>query len=101
MIDRSRNQNRLKMGVFDTERKSATSKKIPYNNKRRQSRWSWLESQDTEDGETFTYPQVLPSLLLSEAPASLDAKIPVVPGPQDVVVLSTTKLGTKVRLFEI
>lgn len=62
----------------------------------RKNRWHWLDDAAIHEKQGFNFPQVKPSLLLLETPASLDRKLPMVPGPKDIVVLSTTAIGTKV-----
>lgn len=59
---------------------------------------SWLP----QDGipEPLTFPQVTPSLLMRETAFSLDSKVPMVPGLDDVVRLRRTKLGVKVRFCD-
>ncbi|XP_066912328.1 titin homolog [Clytia hemisphaerica] len=64
-------------------------------NKKKQKRFEWLDDALLHQRQGFTYPQVKPSLVYYETPASLYRKVPVVPCPTDVVQLSTTKLGTK------
>ena len=66
---------------------------------RKLNRWNWLEDAIAHEKQGFTFPQVKPSLLFYEAPGSLDSKVPWVPGPNNVVVLATTKMGTKVSFF--
>ena len=66
------------------------------NIKKKQKRFEWLDDALVHQKQGFTYPQVKPSLVYYETPASLYRKVPVVPCPTDVVQLSTTKLGTKV-----
>lgn len=63
----------------------------------KQNRWSWLDDAATHEKHGFTFPQVKPSMVFYETPASLSRKVPVVPGPTDVIKLCTTKFGTKVR----
>ena len=64
-------------------------------------RFSWLDDSRAHEKQGFTFPQVKPSMLLYETPASLDSKVPIVSGPTDVVLLCTTKIGTKViKLFQ-
>ena len=65
--------------------------------KKKQKRWTWLDDAATHEKQGFTFPQVKPSLVYYETPASLSRKVPVVPCPKDVIKLSTTKLGTKVQ----
>ena len=61
-------------------------------------RFSRIRASILPDEErSFTFPQVSPSLLIYETPSSLDTKVPLIPAPSDVVVLCTTKLGTKVK----
>ena len=64
--------------------------------KRKQKRWEWLDNAAIHQKQGFTFPQVKPSLVFYETPASLSRKVPVVPCLTDVVDLSTTKLGTRV-----
>ena len=69
-------------------------------NMTKRNRWDWLDNATTHENQGFTFPQIKPSLLLYETPASLSRKVPIVPeGPSDVVKLRTTKLGTKVFIF--
>ncbi|XP_065665826.1 uncharacterized protein LOC100215779 isoform X4 [Hydra vulgaris] len=58
--------------------------------------WDWLEDESLQKKQCFTYPQINPTLALLETVSSLDRKVPYLHGPPDsVVVLFTTKVGTK------
>eukprot|EP00794_Sanderia_malayensis_P017068 gene17068-18788_t len=53
----------------------------------------WLP--EDKQSEKFTFPQLSPALLSQETPFSLDSKVPLIPALDDIMVLCTTKLGTK------
>ena len=59
--------------------------------------WDWLEDANLQKERCFTFPQINPSLALLETVSSLDRKVPYLHGPSNVVVLCTTKVGTKVN----
>lgn len=73
---------------------------VTVKKKKKPKRWSWLDNAAAHEKQGFTFPQVKPSLVYYETPASLSRKVAVIPCPTDVVNLSTTKLGTRVRLFK-
>ena len=61
----------------------------------------FLLSQEkrADEQENFTFPQLTPSCILQETLHSLDSKVPLIPGLDEVLMLCTTKIGTKVRKF--
>ena len=94
LTDRKEKRKPSNFSEAPTRRKIGNADQFCSTKERR--RWSWLEESGIEGKKGFSYPQVIPSLLLHEEPSSLDHKVPIVPGPKDVVTLSTTTMGTKV-----
>ena len=54
-------------------------------------------SPEDEKIENLSFPQLSPSMILQETLHSLDSKVPLIPGLDEVVMLCTTKIGTKVK----